>query len=158
MGFMPLSAKEFLLFGGIPVGPPYDLKKQTGILHLDPEVIGNSKVRLLCYEHLPEEMQIADRFYFNQFFPLPETLIKNPKFQQDHIKDPARIALANDLKLKRGEFVGIVGRKAFHIFDKANRRWVASSQQLGYQTLFYEPDYGDESSGEHESDDDGMYN
>jgi hypothetical protein len=60
-----------------------------------------------------------------------------------------------ELIKRRSEFVGIVGRHAFHIFDKNNRVWISSSEDLGYESLM--PRRGssdqDEQSEEVQSDD-----
>ena len=42
----------------------------------------------------------------------------------------------NNLTKKNCELVGIVGRKAFHIFDKTHRTWICSSRALGYDKIF----------------------
>ena len=31
--------------------------------------------------------------------------------------------------------MGIIGRRAFHIFDKTHRTWITSTKKLGYQKL-----------------------
>jgi len=43
------------------------------------------------------------------------------------------------MKVKNCDLVGIVGRRAFHVFDRTNLKWVCSSRALGYQTLAEAP-------------------
>jgi len=45
-------------------------------------------------------------------------------------------ALLQDLKQKRSQLIGILGRKGIHIFDATTRTWITSSEKLGYEALF----------------------
>lgn len=40
-----------------------------------------------------------------------------------------------DLKTKHSDLIVVVGRKAAHIFDKVQVRWIGSFADLGYVTL-----------------------
>jgi hypothetical protein len=40
-----------------------------------------------------------------------------------------------DKHRKKCDLVGVIGREAFHIFDKANMTWIAAIEELGYAKL-----------------------
>ena len=69
-------------------------------------------------------MPIADRFYLNQYFPIKSGLNGElpfcPEFIDKYLsEDKEKIELIVTKANKRqAELVGIVGRNAFHIFDK----------------------------------------
>lgn len=69
--------------------------------------------------------------------------------------------MLNELLKRRSEFVGIVGRHAFHIFDKNNRVWISSSADLGYESLMPKKFGSEKSEGcrsdQVESDDEQEY-
>ena len=77
-----------------------------------------------------EFMTVKDRFYFNQFFPIGDNL--SDEFLKEHVGSTHKQQLLKDLKRQRCELIGIVGRRAFHIFDKTNRTWISNSLALGY--------------------------
>lgn len=62
------------------------------------------------------------------------------EFLSELVESPAKRALLKDLTRKRCELVGVVGRNAFHIFDKTNRTWICSSKAHGYIRLFESSD------------------
>jgi hypothetical protein len=77
-------------------------------------------------------MMIKDRFYFNQYFPIPH-------LDEDFIEKfvPAeKHHLLLDKHLTKCTLFGFISRHAFHIFDKTNRTWITSAKDLGYQAAF----------------------
>ena len=46
-----------------------------------------------------------------------------------------RTAFTSNIASAKHNRGGVVGRRAFHIFDKTNRTWITNSKELGYQKL-----------------------
>jgi len=88
------------------------------------------KADYLAKKSNTEYMTQKDRFYFNQFFPITDNL--TPEFLQEHVPNMDKQRLLKDLKKKRCELLGVVGRRAFHIFDSTHRIWITNSLELGY--------------------------
>lgn len=70
-----LSSLELLVFGGIQDGHPYAVLDTTAILKIDMVNMEKSELKLLVKESktkLPSEERLldADRFYFNEYFPV----------------------------------------------------------------------------------------
>ena len=42
------------------------------------------------------------------------------------------------LKTNRCDLVGVMGRNAFHVFDKISMNWICSNKYLGYGNVFSE--------------------
>ena len=78
-------------------------------------------------------MKAEDRFFFNQFFPIRHEHL-NEQFLELHVTEDKKQLLLK-LSLQRCQLIGIVGRRAFHIFDKTHRTWICSSRALGYKHL-----------------------
>jgi len=84
-----------------------------------------------CHELSSDEMTVGDRFYHNQYFPVKSLTDFSAKFElkseeiTQHVTDEGKFC----------NFIGIVGRHAFHIFDVSCKRWVSHCSELGYQTL-----------------------
>ena len=81
-----------------------------------------------------EDMKSADRFFFNQYFPIKEAFLSD-KFLTTHVDSEEKRQQLRDLSRKKCHLMGIVGRRAFHIFDKTHRTWICSTKKLGYQKL-----------------------
>ena len=58
---------------------------------------------------------------------------------QIHVK-PDKRELLKDCRRKHSELIGVVGRKAFHIFDKTAMTWICSSEALGYAKIINKHD------------------
>jgi len=54
------------------------------------------------------------------------------------VKCPVKANLLRDFRRARCNLVGVVGRKAFHIFDLTHMTWICSSNSLGYETMMPE--------------------
>ena len=78
-----------------------------------------------------------DRFYFNQYFPISDSMLSED-FCSRHLDVQTKEKLLKELSKRKLELVGVVGRYAFHIFNKTNRCWVSSSEALAYSNLFEE--------------------
>ena len=108
------------------------------MLELDLHNMENSQIKLLRSRKEGEGVQklpVMDRFYFNQYFPIPENILQDEEFQKLYIPDSETRDSLMQAKSHQ-EFVGIVGRCAFHIFDKTNRQWVCSTKALAYEKLY----------------------
>lgn len=131
-GFFPLDSSskqynEFLVFGGIMNDQPYDTMTQTGVLRIYLDMTG--EVTLLRNGEGIVSLPHPDRFYFNQYFPISSKVLQVPEFIQ-HFKPK--------VNGPKSDLIGVVGREAFHIFNKSDRTWVCSRKELGYQMLFKE--------------------
>jgi hypothetical protein len=69
----------------------------------------------------------------------------NDEFLKKHVPDQQKCDLLIDLSKQKCELIGVVGRKAFHIFDKTNMTWIANIRALGYQELAEIPEPGSDS-------------
>ena len=58
-----------------------------------------------------------------------------------HVKSENKKLLLRGLTKKNCELYGVIGRRAFHIFDKTHLTWICSSKVLGYQYLDKNIDY-----------------
>jgi hypothetical protein len=61
--------------------------------------------------------------------------MKTDYFLNMYIENVERQSILKDLLKKKCELIGVVGRNAFHIFDKTNLTWFCSIKALGYETL-----------------------
>ena len=68
---------------------------------------------------LIENMGVRDKFFDNHNFPI----------------DCEHFSVPQDLRSKNRELIGVVGRQAFHIFDKTNLTWISHTEMLGSVTL-----------------------
>ena len=80
-----------------------------------------------------ECMKARDRFFFNQFFPIRHEHLSEQFLEQNVTEEKKQLLLR--LSLQRCQLIGIVGRRAFHIFDKTHKTWICSSKKLGYKHL-----------------------
>lgn len=62
--------------------------------------------------------------------------IDSKQFLEQYVKDISKRNLLKDYSKRNCDLIGIVGRKAFHIFDKTHRTWICSSKNLAYEKLF----------------------
>lgn len=143
-GFFPLNAEgskeEFLVFGGIINNfTPYGFSNETAVLRIDPTDMEKSELVLLRNEATsqPELLPVKDRFYLNQYFPITHEL--SDEFLEKHVS-PEKQAILRDCRRKRSELIGVVGRIAFHIFDKSAMTWICSSESLGYAKIIGKSD------------------
>jgi hypothetical protein len=93
-----------------------------------------------------EELPVKDRFYFAQYFPIKESYLSE-NFLEIHVQSEKKRQLLRGLTKQHCELYGVVGRRAFHIFDKTHMTWICSSKALGYQMLSQlsrDPDTEDE--------------
>lgn len=81
-----------------------------------------------------EELPVKDRFYFAQYFPIKESQLSE-NFLEIHVRSEKKRQLLRGLTKQHCELIGVVGRRAFHIFDKTHMTWICSSKALGYQML-----------------------
>ena len=116
----------------------HDLKKTGELKESDEPVVGKKKRRGSAKEKdtskgqsTDELMRVKDRFYFNQYFPIAEEFL-DEAFLQDHVHSEEKRELLKSLARKRCSLLGVVGRRAFHIFDATHRTWICSSKELGY--------------------------
>jgi hypothetical protein len=79
-----------------------------------------------------EKLSIGDRFYLNQYFPISKLPIE---FLELYVPCQKKRDLLMDIRREKCDLVGVIGRHAFHIFDKTNRLWIANIEKLGYLTL-----------------------
>ena len=127
------------MFGGIGGGTEVYSSK-TLVLTLDLQDFDRSKLELLRNKETgePEKLPCDDRFYFNQYFPLKgrsgeDTCPLSEKFVEKYVAENKRNILRVENNKKNAELVGIVGRQAFHVFDKTTRSWVCSCPSLAYR-------------------------
>ena len=50
--------------------------------------------------------------------------------------DKSKIIELRELSKLKCELIGVVGRNAFHVFNKTNMSWIISSKELAYCKLF----------------------
>lgn len=81
-----------------------------------------------------EDMIVKDRFFFNQYFPIKEKHLSD-NFLEMYVDSEEKRQLLLGLSRQKCQLMGIVGRRAFHIFDKTHRTWITSTKKLGYQKL-----------------------
>ena len=81
-----------------------------------------------------EDLIVKDRFYFAQYFPIKENQLSE-NFLEIHVNSEKKRQLLRGLTKRHCELYGVVGRRAFHIFDKTHKTWICSSKALGYQLL-----------------------
>lgn len=68
-----------------------------------------------------------------------------------HMNNLTKEDLITSLKPGKCDLVGVMGRRALHVFDRSHRAWVYSSDALGYETLFEDDEEvsgSDDESGE----------
>jgi hypothetical protein len=75
----------------------------------------------------------------------------NDDFIEKHVTNETKKRLLRDCMIKRCDLIGVVGRKAFHVFDKTYMTWICSSANLGYEKLL--PADSDDDSWSDDSDD-----
>ena len=46
-----------------------------------------------------------------------------------------KLDLITGLKNRKCELIGVIGRHAFHIFDKTHATWISHNEELGYVTM-----------------------
>lgn len=113
--------------------------KRTCVLKIDCTNLDKSTFKILEAKNISQytsvqfqtELETADRFYFNQYFPVSEKLITET-FIETYVKNETVKLLLKDHSQKRLDLVAVVGRFALHIFDKTHRTWVCSIEELAY--------------------------
>ena len=86
-----------MIFGGAK--GPSDEELSTEVFNF---TVSHSDMSTGVLTPLPQTLDIEDRFYHNQYFAIEDF----------------------DATLKR-QLIGIVGRHAFHIFDKTNGKFIS---------------------------------
>lgn len=110
---------------------------RTAIVHIDHSDFNKTRFELLKSKQgkddIRQDVQMSkeDRFYFNQYFPLKAENL-NDDFLESHVKSVKNRTLLKDLSQQKCELYGIIGRRAFHIFDKTHMVWICNSKKLGY--------------------------
>ena len=149
-----------IVFGGISI-EGNDLMNDTFLYSIDLQNLSESKIELLRVKGqsdslMFEQLEVADRFFMNQYFPIDTAMITED-FIETHVSSEIKKMLLRDCKKKRCDLIGIVGRKALHIFDKTYMTWICSSAKLGYETLLPTADsdsgsWSDNSNDSNDSD------
>ena len=120
---------EFLIFGGWKDAYDKVLSDETYIFTTS--IADPDASKCVC---LPCRMCAEDRHYNNTAFQMGSSLPLD--FMEAHgIAEKEKIDLIEDTKLRRCNLYGVIGRYAFHVFDRTNLTWITAADKLGYANL-----------------------
>lgn len=75
-------------------------------------------------------MPLKDRFLNNLHFPIRRDQLSE-QFIERHVHSEQKRQHLRGLAGESCELIGVVGRRAFHVFDKRHMTWICSSKDLG---------------------------
>eukprot|EP00347_Sterkiella_histriomuscorum_P002043 403369692 len=147
------NINQYLIFGGVSYLD--SLQRQIMIFKENTQDFSKSK-----FELLPNFMEQFDRFYFNQNFEISASYVVQRYPQELGKLNMSAEEFIYEFGLE-GDLIGIMGRNAFHVLSRKQKRFIVHDKEGGYVNLLdkskFNHAFSSQSADEEQEEEEDLY-